>query len=123
MEKLYRKRITPGGRVVYDEVFQFDEGDPTPGIWWINETYNGGARRWICEKLEDLPKARKLAEMEPYRDEICQAINKVLSQNQYSIDEICTAIFRAVAEKEEKNEYLSWAINEMDKSVMEKENE
>lgn len=108
-EQLYRKRITPGGRVVYDEVFQFDEGDPKSGLWIIQDKYYGGSRRWIAERLEDLPKARKLAEMEPYRDEICQAINKVLSQNQYSIDKICSAVFRAVAEKERENE---WAIEE-----------
>lgn len=96
-EKLYRKRMTPGGRIVYDEVFQYWNGDPKPGIWYVAKEKHGSSYRWLAERLEDLPKARKMAELEPYRDKLCE----ILSNNSTprSINDTVTQIFEALLDE------------------------
>jgi hypothetical protein len=93
-EKLYRKRMTPGGKVVYDEVFQHWQGDPKPGIWYVAQEKHGSSYRWLAERLEDLPKARKLAELEPYRDKLCEILAD--SSTPRSINDTVTQIFEAL---------------------------
>ncbi|MFW6046330.1 MAG: hypothetical protein ACOCP4_00805 [Candidatus Woesearchaeota archaeon] len=52
-------------------------------------------RKWICEKLEDLPEARKVIELEPYRDKVIEALNEA-SKNHCSLDETVTKIFEVL---------------------------
>jgi len=92
-EQLYYKRVTPGGRTVYDPVFTQWEGDPADGIWYVKKEKGWQSFRWICERLEDLPQARKLAELEPYRDEIARRIGTLLGR---SLNDIITIAFRVL---------------------------
>lgn len=95
-EKLYRKRMTPGGKIVYDEVFQHWQGDPKPGIWYVAQVKHGSSYRWLAERLEDLPKARKLAELEPYRDKLCEIL---ANSTPRSVNDIVTQIFEALSDE------------------------
>lgn len=96
-ERLFRQRMTPGGRVVYDEVFQHWEEEPKPGIWYVAKEKYGSSYRWLAERLEDLPKARKMAELEPYRDKLCE----ILADNSTprSINDKVTQIFEVLLDE------------------------
>ena len=96
-ERLFRQRMTLGGRIVYDEVFQHWNGDPKPGIWYVAKEKHGSSYRWLAERLEDLPKARKMAELEPYRDKLCE----ILADNSTprSINDKVTQIFEVLLDE------------------------
>ena len=95
-EKLYRRKVTKGGKVNYEPVFdQFDNGDPADGLWYIKKEGWGHKRKWIFEKLSELPEAKKFASLEPYRDEVIDVINQT-RKNPISIDELVTEIFKVL---------------------------
>lgn len=111
MNKLYRKHQYPSGRVRYDEVCDlFDTGDPADGIWYVKRTKSGRSMKWITQRLEDLPKARVLAELEPLRDTICKAILDIRLEHRKTQDgymltipcasDVCDKIFQGLAEQE-----------------------
>jgi len=94
-EQLYYKRVTPGGRTIYDPAFG-EWYSPANGIWYIKKEKQGQSYRWICERLEDLPQARRLAELEPYRDEIAREIGTLLGR---CLNDVITIAFRVLTNR------------------------
>jgi len=93
MEKLYKKITYPSGKVRYEETFQYWNGDPSDGIWYIKKEKSGRHYHWICKRLSDLPKAKKIAELEPYRNDILEILeNQALSEY-----DVVTKIFELLA--------------------------
>ena len=93
MDDLYYKHITKGGRTYYHPAFTFWAGNPADGLWYVKQEQHSHKQKWICERLEDLPQARKMAELEPYRDKIVQEIETLQGR---SLDDIITAIFKVL---------------------------
>jgi hypothetical protein len=111
MENLYRKVTYPSGSVRYVKVnTMFYTGDPADGLWYVKRDNNGKRYTLITERLEDLPRARKLAELEPLKDIICKAIvnteldikevDGIQSITIPSANTICNKIFNDIIEEE-----------------------
>lgn len=110
MDKLYRRIEYPSGKVRYMEACDFFyTGDPSEGIWYVSREKHGRSFRWLVKRLEDLPKARTLAELEPLRDEVCRAVSGIKLQHIKTNDgymltlpcanDICDTIFKRLSEK------------------------
>jgi len=98
MEHLYRKITLPSGRVRYHETHRWDQGgDPADGIWYVEKKKHGMSYHWITKKLSDLPRAMKLAELEPYRDMICKKMSE--SGDRYiSSSDLVSEIFAEIVD-------------------------
>lgn len=96
---LYRKLKTPGGRIRYEEVYQWDSGDPTEGIWIVKRLHSGPSWKWITEKIEDLPNPGLRFSLENLRDEVCHEVHKKFEGKSWSLDGIVTAVFEAICSK------------------------
>lgn len=96
MDKLYRRIEYPSGKVRYMEACDFfdivDRVDPSEGIWYVSREKHGRSFRWLVKRLEDLPKARTMAELEPLRDEICMAIMDIKLMHRKTDDGYMLAI-------------------------------
>lgn len=98
--KLYRKVIHKSGAVRYEEIFQWDEGDPADGVWYIKK--EGGRKfRWITEKLSELPQALAAATLVPHESKIIKELSTLLASKGYTIKDIIDAVAKAIG----KNEY------------------
>jgi len=101
MSYLYRKVKFPSGKVRYYETHQWDSGDPSNGIWYIEKKKSGLSYRWIAKKLADLPRAMKLAELEPHKDMICKKIIES-SSRRMSISDLVDEIFAEIIDREKE---------------------
>jgi len=109
MEQLYRKITYPSGRVRYVPSCEWNYSDPADGLWYVKRTKSGKSYKWLVERLEDLPYARTLAELEPHRDVICKAIldvkirvsekNGIMTYTAPCANDICDKIFEYLAER------------------------
>ena len=55
------------------------------GIWYIKTKDNGRQYKLLVNKLEDLPEAMKLAELEPYRIPIAKALQELFETTEQKI--------------------------------------
>jgi hypothetical protein len=99
MEKLYRKRILPSGRVRYEEAFQFDDmGDIIEGLWVHQKTHIGRSYSWVseyCGPVPEIPESLKnRAALEVKRQDVLDRVNNTRA----SFDAIVSACFDVIAE-------------------------
>lgn len=94
-EKYYR-RIKQGKRVRYVPIGMLTFGTPACGIWYVADVASGLVMTRVEERLEDLPRARVFASLEPYRPAICQILCN--EQQGKSVNEVASAIFKVFAE-------------------------
>jgi len=103
MDHLYRKKTYPSGAVRYQRVHQFDDGDPSNGIWLIER--GGRSQRWINEKLFDIPRLKSQAALERYHSTICNALlHWVDSHRAGSVADLASKIIKDIAEEATRDE-------------------
>ena len=99
MDRLYRKRTLPSGRVRYEEAFDFqDFEDIVEGIWVHRKEPYGRSYSWVseyCGPVPDIPESLKnRSALEVKRQDI---LNKVNHTNA-GFDAIVSACFDVIAE-------------------------
>ena len=74
-DQLYRKETDEHGNEKFisagNSIFY---GEPKEGIWMISKVPYGRRSSWLAKKIENLPEAMRLAQMEPYRAEIARRL-------------------------------------------------
>jgi hypothetical protein len=94
MEKLYRKTVSPSGKVRYVEAFgERWFGDPADGIWYVKKNRYS----WISEKLADFEEIKILGNLYQYLDEVIEII--VNNQNTASIHDMAKKILELLSKK------------------------
>ena len=99
MDKLYRKRTLPSGRVRYEEAFDFqDLGDIIEGLWVHRKESYGRSYSWVssyCGPVPDIPENLKdRAALEAKRQDVLDRVNNTNA----SFDRIVSACFDVIAE-------------------------
>ena len=94
MDKLYRKRTLPSGRVRYEETHEWNTGgDPAEGLWVVRR--NGQSRTWINYKIADIPLHVDIAWVAGQIDVIAEAIHAHRDRSTY---EAAIAVINALME-------------------------
>ena len=79
------------------------------GIWYVKEIKNGQHKRFVGDKVSDLPDIIKRAELEPYRGAISDTIRRYIESRKVmsgfntfrdvKVKEIVDLIFSVIKEK------------------------
>ena len=98
MQRLYRKRTLPSGRVKYEESFQFDDmGDIIEGLWVHQKTHIGRSFSWVseyCGPVPEIPESlRNRAALEAKRQDVLDKVNHTNA----SFNTIVSACFDVIA--------------------------
>ena len=96
MQRLYRKRTMPSGRVRYEEAFN-DFGDLPEGLWVLKKEAHGRSYSWVssyCGPVADIPESLKnRAALETKRQAVLDKVNHTNA----SFNTIVSACFDVIA--------------------------
>lgn len=89
----YCRRVSPKGRVSYKIAGCDLRCNPLPadGIWRVSK----GSHRLVTERLDDLPKIKRICALEEYRDRV---VHELINAGPMSLDDQVSLVFEVIQE-------------------------